>query len=265
VKSRVISSLILGSVAVLMTSSASAATVSAATAEMLVEAFLGSSSNITVIPGSIEFIGAATQSGVYDNGMVMTTGSINHIPERHISTGTGSSALLASLAGASRTYDQNILSFSFTVNDASVNAISTNFFLASDEYPDWLGSQYRDVFGFYIDGVNYAHFPDGSRVVATETSDYVNGNDVGYNGKTLSYSLVGLLDPSLPVHTLTIGIADVGDAIYDSAVFIGSLSSFSCTNCTPGVTPGIPEPETYAMLLAGLGVVGVAAKRRRRG
>ena len=27
----------------------------------------------------------------------------------------------------------------------------------------------------------------------------------------------------------------------------------------------IPEPETYAMLLAGLGVVGVAAKRRRRG
>jgi len=29
--------------------------------------------------------------------------------------------------------------------------------------------------------------------------------------------------------------------------------------------PTIPEPETYAMLLAGLGVVGVAAKRRRWG
>jgi hypothetical protein len=32
---------------------------------------------------------------------------------------------------------------------------------------------------------------------------------------------------------------------------------------TPGVTPSIPEPETYAMLLAGLSLVGVAARRRR--
>jgi hypothetical protein len=30
------------------------------------------------------------------------------------------------------------------------------------------------------------------------------------------------------------------------------------------ILPGIPEPETYAMLLAGLAVVGAAAKRRRR-
>ena len=27
-------------------------------------------------------------------------------------------------------------------------------------------------------------------------------------------------------------------------------------------TPPVPEPETYAMLLAGLGVVGIAARRR---
>ena len=30
-------------------------------------------------------------------------------------------------------------------------------------------------------------------------------------------------------------------------------------------SPPIPEPETWAMLLAGLGIVGAAAKRRRRG
>jgi hypothetical protein len=28
-------------------------------------------------------------------------------------------------------------------------------------------------------------------------------------------------------------------------------------------TPVIPEPETYAMLLAGLGVVGIMARRRK--
>lgn len=31
-----------------------------------------------------------------------------------------------------------------------------------------------------------------------------------------------------------------------------------------GVTPPIPEPETYALMLAGLGVVGFVARRRRR-
>jgi hypothetical protein len=31
-----------------------------------------------------------------------------------------------------------------------------------------------------------------------------------------------------------------------------------------GPVPGIPEPETYALMLAGLGVVGFMAKRRRK-
>ena len=28
------------------------------------------------------------------------------------------------------------------------------------------------------------------------------------------------------------------------------------------ITAAVPEPETYAMLLAGLGLIGVAARRR---
>jgi hypothetical protein len=32
----------------------------------------------------------------------------------------------------------------------------------------------------------------------------------------------------------------------------------------PGDVAPVPEPETYAMLLAGLGLLGVGAKRRRR-
>nr|WP_235923061.1 PEPxxWA-CTERM sorting domain-containing protein [Rugamonas aquatica] len=46
--------------------------------------------------------------------------------------------------------------------------------------------------------------------------------------------------------------------------------SWECTNCdnirfvTAGVVTAVPEPETYAMLLGGLGLVGVAARRRER-
>ena len=273
---KAISSLIIGSAAMLVMFPASAVDVAAATPEMLAGAFLGSNSGITIIPGTVQYIGTSTQAGIYTglgtipDGILMTTGDIKR-GSQHVSTGTGSNAQLAAIAGVStnRTYDQNVLSFQFTVSDVSLDAISTSFVLGSNEYPDFLNSQYRDVFGFWVDGVNYAHFSNGLPVIATE-GDYKNGSDLGYNGKTDAYSLVALLDPNVATHTLTIAIADVGDAIFDSGIFIGSLSAFACTgaNCsTPGVTPGlpaIPEPETYAMLLAGLGAVGAISKRRRR-
>lgn len=36
-------------------------------------------------------------------------------------------------------------------------------------------------------------------------------------------------------------------------------------SAAPSIQPSIPEPETYAMLLAGLGLVGLAARRRKAG
>ena len=57
--------------------------------------------------------------------------------------------------------------------------------------------------------------------------------------------------------------------------FLGTYSSISWTNPVfenwygfdvgiAGVAPAVPEPETYALMLAGLSVVGFMARRRRR-
>jgi len=56
------------------------------------------------------------------------------------------------------------------------------------------------------------------------------------------------------VHTITIAMADAFDEWYDSGVFIGPLK----------FTSSVPEPETYAMMLAGLAMVGAVARRRRQ-
>jgi predicted extracellular nuclease len=42
----------------------------------------------------------------------------------------------------------------------------------------------------------------------------------------------------------------------------GSYRSLKNDIGSPGITAAIPEPETYALFLAGLGLLGVAAKRR---
>jgi len=68
------------------------------------------------------------------------------------------------------------------------------------------------------------------------------------------------------------GSGDVLRVIYQGELTAGSY--FFTVSATPVSTIGVysytfttsavPEPETYAMLLAGLGIVGMVARRRRR-
>lgn len=58
------------------------------------------------------------------------------------------------------------------------------------------------------------------------------------------------------VHTVTLGAGS-----YYYSVF-GLASGVAAYSISSAVTP-VPEPETYAMLLGGLGVVGFVARRRR--
>ena len=52
----------------------------------------------------------------------------------------------------------------------------------------------------------------------------------------------------------------VGGSLITSLVFASSVDAFEVGRFT--VTP-IPEPETYALMLAGLGALGFVARRRR--
>jgi hypothetical protein len=45
---------------------------------------------------------------------------------------------------------------------------------------------------------------------------------------------------------------------------MSALSGTDYFNLGSTVAPPIPEPETYALMLAGLGLVGWAARRRAR-
>ena len=87
------------------------------------------------------------------------------------------------------------------------------------------------------------------------------GVHVGWSNKSADFFEIGgdLRDIDLYGAFLDGGPLALAGLTYTFQVRNGIVSSPIITN-----TPTIPEPETWAMLLAGLGVVGASAKRRRR-
>ncbi len=123
------------------------------------------------------------------------------------------------------------------------DSLRFKYTFASEEYNEWVNSQFNDVFGFYISGpgigtdVNIALIPTTGQIVAINTVNaltnqafyYNNQNPLGqfvqYDGFTRN--LVAKVGGLLPCETyrLKLVIADGTDHVYDSGVFIQSIES----------------------------------------
>jgi hypothetical protein len=275
----------LGSSAANATVSVSAVNANAAGATALVNALLGS--GITLV-GTPTLTGSATSSGTYtggasagigiDTGILLTTGSVNNAPGPNNSdsssataSGNGDADLNALVGG--NTSDSSTLEFSFQFGDGTVGGdLFFNYVFASEEYNEYVGTQFNDVFGFFLDGVNIALIPSTSTPVAINTvngssnpalynnNDLQDGgpfHDIEYDGFTdvLTASKLGLAPGT---HTIKLAISDRADEIYDSGVFLQG-NSFSDTPLPP---TGVPDAgSTLAML--GLGALGLMGLRRK--
>jgi len=155
---------------------------------------------------------------------------------------------------------------------------------ASEEYPEYACTAYNDVFGFFIQGPGYPTFTNIARIPGTMLPvtinnihpnnpaapnacpalnvQYYNNNENSifqpvYDGFTDVFTAMAVVTPCQP-YTIKLAIADVGDALFDSGVFleaksfgtgslIASVSTVSADGtiaegCVPGsVTFTLPE------------------------
>lgn len=114
------------------------------------------------------------------------------------------------------------------------------------------------------------HDSSGGMVISRATDINNKGQIVGsgnisflYDGGQ-AYDLNDLVDDPRRKILLPSGINDTGQIIA-SACATNNLFACSAVLLTPGdtITPAVPEPRAYMMLLAGLGIVGTMARWRK--
>lgn len=217
---------------------------------------------------NIEIIGDPQAIGIYqnfeaieiENGVVLSTGIISTDPlvsplsgpNEDSGTGVdleqpGDADLDALVDGV--TYDAAGIQFDF-IPDAAY--VTFSYVFGSEEYPEYVDSQYNDVFAFFVNGENYATFQseDGETLPVTinninhlRNTEYYRHNwdenlgdlETGLDGLTT------VLNFSAPVNegelnTIRLIIADTGDGVLDSLVFIEG-GSFTVNNPPTAESP----------------------------
>lgn len=226
-----------------------------------------------VTVSNVSFSGAAGAIGSFqasntslgiEEGIILTTGTISNVaagphgPNNRPDAGMNNNAPgfgpLTQIVGTN-TFNASILEFDFVPQSDTVRF---DYIFGSDEYPEFVNSQFNDVFAFFISGPgiagtqNMAIIPGSNQAVAinnlnngtanngpcTNCQFYVNngvGTNSPYNTNPFYVQYDGFTTPLQAVsavqcgetYRLTIAVADVGDALYDSGIFLAanSLSS----------------------------------------
>jgi hypothetical protein len=108
-------------------------------------------------------------------------------------------------------------------------------------------------------GKGGALFLDGVALQTISTNMWWGGS---YSNPTQSFGVSSSL--AVGNHTLTIvGLEDCCSGNQQVQFKSAGSNHFTSFSNTDGLVAAVPEPETYAMLLAGLGLIGAAVKRRK--
>jgi outer membrane protein OmpA-like peptidoglycan-associated protein len=238
--------------------------------DSLVKAFLLGKG---ILCQNIKYSGSRTSIGTFNfnfetenfkNGLLLCTGEIEDVKGPNNNTAiTGNSKLQGDKAltrlARKKTFDASILEFDFI---SSANKISFNYFFGSEEYMEYVGSHYNDVFGFFISGpgmkeknlavlpgTNKRNFVTINNVNHKKNKEYFIDNNwfasgsgkgkklkkllldkenlanLQYDGFTRVLKAECNVVPGKRYH-IRIAIADAGDGVLDSGVFL-EKNSFS--------------------------------------
>ena len=260
------------------------------TAEQLANTMLGTGVTIT----NATYTGADVASGAFsggtdaigfESGIILSSGNIANVigpnTQDGITTvnGTPGDGNLTILIPGYTTNDAAVLEFDFSVDPVSGGSlepvtVSFQYVFASDEYNEFVNTDFNDVFGFFVDGNNIALIPGTTDPVSINnvnsgnpydpastfpTAAYYINNDLQDGGGSINTEMDGLtvvLSAQISVlpgetHHMKLAVADAGDSSLDSNVFI-KAGSFTIEPLDTD-EDGIPDIDDNCPLIANPG------------
>ncbi|GAD02469.1 choice-of-anchor L domain-containing protein [Agarivorans albus] len=214
------------------------------------------------------------ESGVYgipsEGGVVLSSGLVKSYEDGpNTDSGfTGSfdtaataeqNAMLTPLTGIQGHFDPVQLDISFTVN--SVDPTTLTFFgvFGSEEWPEFVGGTVTDGFGLFLNGENIAGaLPTGSSAgdpLLPINIDHPDMSDI--RGTELDGVLAPNGNPQLRfdapvqpgVNTFTFILADAGDSVLDTTIFLSSFGELGESEFVPILPdPSNPTDENGAFV-----------------
>lgn len=215
-----------------------------------------------------------------DTGVIISSGSAvlaetpNNSPSAGSNTGQNYQDWYLNSISSGTTYNAAIVEFDFLAVGTS---FQFEYVFASDEYNEFVNTGFNDVFGFFLtgpvdggpydfDNVNIALAGDDSEVtintinIGQNPLEYINNTPPGFDTPANPYlfpdfqfdGLTTILTAQKGIkcgrkYRLKMAVADVGDGIYDTAIFIkgGSLSSNIGIVPDLAVDSAFGDPEGY--------------------
>ena len=233
-----------------------------------------------VTASNVLYTGAANTLGTFNNGnttnigltngIIMTTGRLDTVPLigspasnfACVDNSAPGCLELDNIVLGSTTYNACVLEFDLIPIG---NVLEFQYVFASEEYPEYVGSSFNDVFGFFINGANplggnyldsnIAIIPGTSLPVAinninaTLNSAYfidnqiLNGQTIVFDGFTTVLLAQVYVLPGNTYH-LKMAIADVADGVFDSGIFL-KAQSMKSYNMTTGINEGITKSFSF--------------------
>ena len=159
------------------------------------------------------------QGSFWDPFLILSTGIATQVTGANVAGNQGTD-----LGAGGSSGDTVILSFVIP-KPANARAFTFDFVFLSEEFPEYVGSQFNDFLSVTVNGVQAALDTNGRQIEVNNNFFTDEYSPVGtfFDGQTPPLRVNVPIDPAAATVEVVIQLSDVGDGIYDSAAFLKSF------------------------------------------